>query len=174
MSLNASQLINNLKKSFNRYVANELSGDTVNYDLDPFDTTGLSSWYSVRYTEFQTEPVGIGDFIDVETNRQGRIHVVGAELSAWCRHDEQRAELGDMLDKVMAIAETASITLYDFADPENPVSIGKVMIKTAGGAFTPVWSGSMGGVLKSSGDIHADHRLKGYVQKITLTTIAEV
>ena len=161
MSLNASQLINNLKKSFNRYVANELSGDTVNYDLDPFDTTGLSSWYSVRYTEFQTEP-------------QGRIHVVGAELSAWCRHDEQRAELGDMLDKVMAIAETASITLYDFADPENPVSIGKVMIKTAGGAFTPVWSGSMGGVLKSSGDIHADHRLKGYVQKITLTTIAEV
>jgi len=174
MTLNASQIINNLKKSLNVHIATVLAGETVNYDEDPFDSSELTSWYAVRYTGYESEPVGIGDLIDDTTDKKGRRHVLKAELSAWSRDDEQRVELGAMVDLIITIAEAGSVTLYDFADPENPVSIGNIRIEPGNGTFSPIWGGASGKVLKSSGEMHAEHRLKGYVQEITLTTIAEV
>jgi len=174
MPLNPSQIINNLKKSFNGFLATELSGENINFDQDPFETGGLTSWFSVRYMFYRSEPVGVGDYIDDDTDTKGRFHILKCELSAWSRDDEQRVDLGDMADMVMEIAEAESITLYDYDDPEDPESVGKIKIQPGDGNFSPVWGGASGGVLKSSGDMHADLRLKGYVQEITLSTIAEV
>ncbi len=61
MALDASQLINNMKRSFNVYIGNGLDPAVVNFDEDPFDTGGLTAWYSVRYTGFSTEPAGMGE-----------------------------------------------------------------------------------------------------------------
>jgi hypothetical protein len=175
MTLDPSQIINNMKRSFNVYVGNTLGEAEVNYDEDPFDTAGLASWYSVRYAGYSSESSGMGDLIDENSATKGRYHVLKCELSAWSRDDPQRAELGSMVDAIVALCEAPSVTFYDFADPENPVSIGKIYLRPGRGTFTPPWGGKeRGSVLKSSGDVHSDARMVGFVMELDLVGIAEV
>ncbi len=174
MYLNPSQIINNIKRSFNAYLESVLAHTTINFDEDPFETGELTSWYAVRYVGYSSESSGMGDLIDEDTNAEGRFHVLKCELSAWCRDDSQRVSLGEMIDNLVAISEAPSVALYNYADPENPVEIGTIQLKPSRGVSTPPWSGSAGGVLKSSGDIHAEGRMVGFVLEMNLTVLAEV
>ncbi len=173
MSLDPSQIVGNMQKSFNVYLEDGLTGETVNFNEDPFDTGGLESWYAVRYVGYSTESTGMGDLIEEDTSQEGRLHVLECEVSAWCRDDPQRAELGEMVDKVMALCEVAAVTFYDFADPRNPVEIGDMWLRPQRGTFSPVWGGG-GPVWKSSGDEHAEAGVVGFVLEMNLVAIAEV
>ena len=173
MTLNSTQVLNNLKKTFNAYVAAQLSGSTVNFDDDTFDTAGLDDWYAVRYTGQASESSGMGESIEAETSTEGRFHVVGCELSAWHRADPQRTSLGDMADKLVVITEAGSISLYDYADPENPVECGTLYFRPLKGTFTPKWGGG-GRVTKSSSDSHTELDLVGFIVEMELITLAEV
>ena len=171
MALDASQIINNMKKSFNTYIESSMSGATINFDEDPFDTDGLESWYAVRYTGFSSEPVGMGEVVD-GNGANGRLHILNGEVSAWSCNDSQRAILGGMIDAIVALMEAGMITFYDYADPEDPVEIGKMRVKPGKGAMTPGFRGGKY-VWKSSRDIHAEKRMSGYVLEVELTVIAE-
>jgi hypothetical protein len=172
MTLNPTQEVNNIKRSFNRYIADAVSPATVNYDQDPFQTTDLDSWYSIRYTGQTTEPTGMGDLIGEEDESKGRFRVVNCELSAWCRNDPQRAALGPMADMIVVLCEAASITLYDFADPENPMACGTIYLRPLRGKFAPVWGGG-GPMQKGSSDLYTELRLAGFVLEVDLLTISE-
>ncbi|MCK4721069.1 hypothetical protein KAU08_10435 [bacterium] len=173
MALNASQIINNLKRSFNVYLETSLPGATVNFDEDPFETDGLDAWYAVRYSGYSSEPVGMGEFID-DTGTKGRLHRLGCEVSAWSCGDSQRENLGDMIDLIMDCCEAGLVPFDDFADPQDPVNIGDMRIIVGVGSMTPLWGGSKGPVLKSSSDIHAGKRLAGFVLEIELEVISEI
>jgi len=170
MSLNSSQVVNNMKRSFNRYIGEKLGDAAVNYDVGSFNTERLTEWYAVRYTNFCSESVGMGDSID-EGGTRGRFHVLECELSAWCRGD--RAALGEMADMLTSSCEIPSIPLYDFADPENPVACGKIYLRLKDGKFVPSW-GPHSQVLKSSSDIYLRAGIVGFILNIELITIAEV
>lgn len=172
MALDPSQLINNMKRSFNAHVENALTGATVNFDEDPFDTDGLDTWYAVRYAGYSSEPVGMGEVVD-DSGTEGRLHVLGCEISAWSRSDSQRYDLGAMIDEIVNISEIGMITFYNFADPEDPVDIGKIRLKAGKGSMTPGWKGSEN-VWKSARDVHAEKRLVGYVLEMELAVIAEI
>ncbi len=173
MSLDPTRIINNMKRSFSAYLAGEVAPSTVNYDEDPFDTSGLTSWYAVRYRGCSTEPTGMGDLIEEHVATKGRYHVLNAEVSGWARDDSQRLHLGEMADKIVSLAEEPSITFYDYSDIENPVQIGKIYLRPAGGSFSPVWGGG-GDVSKSNGEVHAEGRMVGFVLEVKLVAIAEV
>ena len=87
MSLDPSQLINNIKRSFNHYLETDLTPATVNFVQDPFDTSEMTSWYAVRYVGYSSEPTGMGDLIDEDVDTEGRFHVLVSEVSAWRRGD---------------------------------------------------------------------------------------
>ncbi len=166
-----------MKRSFNAFLSTELSGSTVNFDQDPYDTSGLDSWYSVRYSGYSTESTGMSELIDEDTEKKGRYHVLRTELSAWTRDDLQRAVLGGMVDKLVVIGETVTVLLYSYADPESPVEIGSMLIRPGKGTFTPIWGGgrsSEGTVWKSSGDAHAEGRITGYVIDVEIVVVAEI
>ena len=173
MALDATQVVSNVKRSFNRHIADSVEPASVNFDEDPFDTDDLTSWFSVRYTGYRSEPAGMGDSIDEQTDAKGRIHRIGVEVGAWCRDDPQRLVLGDMADKILSACSQAAIALYDFTDPENPVEIGTLYLQSKEGKFTPTWS-SGGVIRKSSSDAHLQARMVGYVLELDLVTIAEV
>jgi len=173
MSLDPTQITNNMKRSFNAYLAGEVAPSTVNYDEDPFDTSGLTSWYAVRYQGYSSEPTGMGDLIEEHVATKGRYHALKSEVSGWVRDDPQRSSLGEMVDKLVSLAEEPSITFYDFADIENPVQIGKIYLRPAGGSFSPTWGGG-GNVSKSSAEVHAEGRMVGFVLEVELVAIAEV
>lgn len=173
MPLDATQILNNLKRSFNAYLATALEGSSINFDEDPFETAGLESWYAVRYTGLRSESSGMGELIEEDESTEGRFHALNCEVSVWSRDDPQRATLGDMVDKLIVLVEEASISLYDYSDPENPVECGKIYIHPQTGSFTPKWAGG-GPVLKSSSDKHAQGGITGFVLEIELITLAEV
>jgi hypothetical protein len=173
MTLNASQIVNNIKRSFNRYVGNTVSPAAVNYDEDPFDISGLSAWFAVRYTGYSSEPTGMGDEVEENTEAVGRFRLVNCEVSAWHRDDPQRTALGAMADILVAMCETPSIVLYDYTNPQNPVECGTVYVRPIIGRFTPTWGGG-GPVRKTSSDMHAEAGLVGFVLELELKTIAEV
>jgi hypothetical protein len=172
MALDASQIINNMKKSFNTYIENSMSGATINFDEDPFDTDGLESWYAVRYTGFSSEPVGMGEVAD-GNGAKGRLHVLNGEVSAWSCNDSQRANLGGMIDVIVALMEAGMITYNDYDNPEDPEEIGKMRVKAGKGAMTPGFRGGKY-VWKSARDIHAEKRMSGYVLEVELAVIAEI
>jgi hypothetical protein len=172
MALDASQIINNMKKSFNTYIENSMSGATINFDEDPFETDGLESWYAVRYTGFSSEPVAMGEIVD-ENGTKGRLHRLNSEVSAWSSNDSQRANLGGMIDAVVALMEAGMIAFYDYDDPEDPDEIGKMRVKSGKAAMTPGWSGNKY-VWKSARDIHAEKRIAGYVLEVEIQVIAEI
>jgi hypothetical protein len=177
MSLDPSQIINNIKRSFNALLSTELSGSTINFDQDPFDTSDLGSWYSVRYSGYSTESTGMSELIDEDTEKQGRYHVLRTEISAWTRDDQQRVVLGGMVDKLVVVSETVTVPLYSYAVPESPVEIGSMLIRPGKGSFTPTWGGgrsSGGAVWKSSGDEHAEGRITGYVIDVEIVVVAEI
>jgi hypothetical protein len=173
MTLNPSQIINNIKRSFNNYISTAVAPATVNFDQDPFDTASLSSWYAIRYSGISTEPTGMGDLIDESGTGRGRIHVVDCELSAWSGNDPQRASLGSMIDILIAACEAPSITLYDFSDPDNPDECGALALHPTHGTLTPTW-GSGRAVWKTSRDAQIGAGVVGFVLELKLTTIAEV
>lgn len=172
MALDASQIINNMKKSFNVYVENSMPGATVNFDEDPFDTDGLESWFAVRYTGYSSESVGMGEIVD-SNGTTGRLHLLNGEISAWTNDDIQRANLGGMIDEIVSHVETGMISFYDFSDPEEPVLIGKMRMKAGKGAMTPGWSGNRY-VWKSARDVHLEKRIAGYILEVELAVIAEI
>jgi hypothetical protein len=173
MALDPTQVVNNVKRSFNAYVSAGLGPATINFDQDPFEADGLESWYSVRYTSYSTEPSGMGEMIEDDESTKGRFHVVGCEVSAWRRDDPQRAELGGMADELIALCEEPSITLYDYADPENPQECGKVYLRPRLGTFTPIWSGAKP-IWKADSERHERGRIVGFVLELELITLAEV
>lgn len=173
MTLNASQILNNLKRSFNAFVATQLEAAEVNFDDDSFETSGTDAWYAIRYTDLRSESTGMGDLIDPDNPDQGRFHIAACEISAWHREDPQRVSLGGMVDKLIVISETESFQLFDYSDPENPVEAGTVYIRAKKGAFTPRWGGG-GPVLKTSSDAHAAGEMVGFVVELDLITLAEV
>ena len=173
MSLNPSQVVNNIKRSFNAYIADAVAPADVNFDQDPFDTESISSWYAVRYTGYSPEPTGMGDLIEDSSETRGKIHAVKCEVSAWCKNDSQRGALGSMADILMSSCEAASITLYDYADPEDPVASGTIGLYPSRGTFTPVWGGA-GSVWKTSSDAQSGAGIVGFVMELELKTITEV
>jgi hypothetical protein len=172
MAPNASQIINNMKRSFNAHLGTALEETAINFDQDTFDTVGLDSWYAIRYTGYSSEPTGMGDIID-SSGSVGRFHVLQCELSGWAREDSQRLTLGGVVDGIIAICETASIPLYDFSDPDDPDEIGDMRLVPSDGKFSPSW-GSAGGLGKSSADLQSDMRIVGFTMEFRLTAEAEV
>lgn len=161
-----SRVINNLKRSFNKFVAEKAPGETVNFGDDSFVTDGMSSWYAIRYGNHGTRNTGMGNLIDESSPLKGFIHYVELELSAWHRDDKQKTSLGDMVDILMEIAEANSITLYDFADVENPLAIGKAYLKPEHGKFIPS-SGSTGD------EVLYEKEVAGFVLTMEIRMISE-
>ena len=168
-----TEILNNIKKSFNAWLAGELEGETINFDKDPFRTDGLESWYAVRYSGYSSESTGMSDLISESGTQKGIYRILDAEVSAWSRDDEQRATLGEMADKIMELCEEASITLYDFEDPENPVEAGSIYLSAKKGVFSPKWSGGSG-VWKTDSDAHERMRVVGFVLEVEMRVLAEV
>jgi hypothetical protein len=173
--MNPTQVINNIKRSFNAYAEEALapSNAAVNFDLDPFDTSGLTEWFAIRYTGCSSESSGMGDLVTEDSEVKGRIHRVSCEISAWRRADPQRSGLGDMADMLISLCEIPSITLYDYTDPENPVECGTMSIQPRKGRFTPSWSGGAP-VYKSSSDLYSDLETAGFILEFDLITITEL
>ena len=169
MTLNASQIINNMERSFNVYLEDALGEENINFNEDPYETGGLESWYAIRYSGYSSESTGMGDLIDEDTDVEGRFHTLNCEVSAWRRDDPQRTELGAMVDELMSLCEAVSITFYDFADPENPVSIGKIRIEPGRGSFTPSWGGG-----KSGGETHLEANIVGFLLEVELIVVAQI
>ena len=171
--MNSTQLINNIKRSFNSYASDALSPAAVNFDIDPFDTSGLTEWYAIRYTGYLSESSGMGDLVDEDSEDKGRVHRVSCEISAWRRADPQRSGLGDMADKLISLCEIPSISIYDYTDPEDPVECGTMSVQPRKGRFTPSWSGG-GPVLKSASDLYLDLETAGFILEFELITITEL
>ncbi|MFH1676415.1 MAG: hypothetical protein ABIC40_05250 [bacterium] len=168
-----TQILNNIKKSFNAWLAEELEGETINFDGDPFRTDDLEAWYAVRYAGYSSESTGMDDIIAETGTQKGMYRILDAEVSAWCRDDKQRASLGEMTDKLMELCEEVSITLYDFEDPENPEETGLIYLRAKKGVFSPRWSGGSR-VLKTDSDAHERMRVVGFVLEVELRVLAEV
>ena len=176
MALDPSQVVNNMKKSFNAYIAGGVTPVNVNFDEDPFGASGLDEWYAIRHRGLSSEPVGMGDLIEEDSLQQGRFHVLKCEVSAWHRDDPQRAGLGDMADTLVSLCEAARVTLYDFADPDEPVNIGTMKMRSGNGSFTPVYGGGKASGLVSGSDseMYAEGRIAGYVMEVELVAVAEI
>ncbi len=177
MPLDASQVINNIKRSYNSFVASKVGEANVNYDDSSFDTSEMVSWYSIRYAGYSSEPTGMGDFIEENTNQEGRLHILQVELGAWCRNDPQRIALGDMIDIMIDLSETSSVTFYDYSDLEIPSSDGTFKQRPKVGGLTPSWGGRGGSgskVPKSDGHTHTGSDMVGFVMLCELRLVAEV
>lgn len=169
MTLNPSQIINNMERSFNVYLQSALTEENINFNEDPYETAELESWYAVRYSDYSSESTGMGDLIEEGTDVEGRFHALKCEVSAWRRDDPQRTELGAMVDQVMSLCEVESVTFYDFADPENPVSIGTLRLKPGRGNFSPSWSGG-----RSGGRTHLEANMVGFMLEVELIAVARI
>jgi len=173
MTLDASQMVNNMKRSFNKYMAEGLAPAVVNFDEGDFDASGLAIWYTIRYRKLRSESAGMGDLIEEDSLQQGRLHILGCGISAWSRNDLQKYGLGGMADKVIALAEAVSVTLYDFDDPEIPVDIGEMKIRPGDGVFTPVGGGEAP-VSSSESEVYSEEGIAGFVFELELVTVAKI
>jgi hypothetical protein len=169
MTLNASQIINNMERSFNVYLEDALGEENINFNEDPYETGGLESWYAVRYSGYASESTGMGDLIDEDTDVKGRFHSLKCEVSAWRRDDPQRTELGAMVDELLSLCEAESVEFYDFADPEDPQLIGTMKVRPGRGSFTPSWGGG-----KSGSGTHIEANMVGFVLEVELIAIAQI
>jgi len=162
MTLTPSQVINNIKRSFNAYLAAGLTGSTINFDGNSFNTSGLDSWYSVRYLEIASDPAGMGDVIGTDGST-GNIHSVKAEVGAWHRDDPQGVSSGDMIDKIVDLLEESQVTFYDWSDPEDPVESGELALYAGSGSFIPFGS-----------DMNLrDANVRGFLIEVELKIVAE-
>jgi hypothetical protein len=172
MPLDPSQLINNIKKSFNVHVVAVIDGATINFDDDSFNTTGLESWYSIRYSDLNSSSPGMGDIIDSDGSR-GLAHSLKGEIGAWIRGDPQHVGLGAMIDNIVSICEQGSFDFLDFTDPENPEEIGIIKIKPGRGSFVPsrVRANAIGGGNEEPRD---EGDINGFKLEFELSVISEV
>jgi hypothetical protein len=171
MTLTQTRLIDTVKKSFNQYIDSATGSEPVNFDDEAFDTDGLDSWYAIRYAGMKTESPGMGGIVGESTTKHGLINVVNVEIGAWTKDDPQKIELGPMIDTILSNCEVPSITLYDYTDPEHPVSVGKAYLRPKSRKFAP----SLGGHMKTrSSDTLAQSNLTGFVMELDLLVIAEV
>ena len=170
MPPNPSQIVNNMKRSFNKYISAIIVSGNINFDQDPFDTDNLDDWYSIRYKEHDSSGTGMGNLIEAATEKKGFRHRLACEIGAWRRDDPQRTGLGDMIDKLVSLSEAGSVNLYDFTDPENPVQSGTMYISPSKGKFLPKWDGGN----KTIRDEYVRQNIVGFILDIDLLVVAKV
>lgn len=168
MTSNATQVLNNIKRSFNKFLGKTLEGSTVNFDEDTFVTEGLDSWYVVRYGGCISNGTGMGNLVEESALDRGFYHTINAEIAAYHSNDPQKYDLGAMVDELLLLAETPSIPLYDFTDLEDPDESGTIYISPGKGTFAPAWSG---GGKNGSAEEYRRREIVGFILDIRLSVL---
>jgi hypothetical protein len=136
MSISASQKINEIKRSFHKYLADNLDGVSIDFDYADFTPTDDSAFLVVRYRRSNFESCGIGGVVSGDQgNLRGRWHRLEAFLAVYKRDDPQKADAGDLFADVSDLLKAGDIPLYDFTDPQDPIEKGKIY-------FDPLPAGS--------------------------------
>jgi hypothetical protein len=141
MTLTTSQKINEIKRSFHKYLADSLSGVQIDFDDKNFTPPDDEAFLVIRYTRSERETSGIGGVVTGDSpNIRGNWHRIEVNLSIYKRDDAQKADIGELHDDVADLLKVGDIPLYDFTDPENPQEAGKIYIDPlpAGSGPSPV------------------------------------
>ncbi len=151
MPLTTSQKINELKRSFHKYIADNLTGVSIDFDDAAYTPPADESFLVIRYHRIEYDECGIGGVITGdEQNVRGRWRRIFASLAVYKRNDPQKADAGNLYDSVAALLTTTTIPLYDFSNPENPVESGMIYLDLLPASTGP--SPSEPRFLDSSGD----------------------
>ena len=130
MTLTTSQKLNEIKRSFHKYLADNLSGVQIDFDDEDFSPPDDTAYLVIRYTRSHRESCGIGGVVSGDSpNLRGNWHHIEVNLSIYKRDDSQKAAAGQLHDDVADLLKTGDITLYDFTDPENPQAAGKIYLE---------------------------------------------
>jgi hypothetical protein len=131
MPLTTSQKINETKRSFHKYLADNLTGVAIDYDDANFVPPTDSAFVVIRYRSVSRESCGIGGVLTGDSpSLTGYWRHIEAHISIYKRDDPQKADIGTLYDTIESLLEVSDITLYDFTDPENPASAGKIYLDT--------------------------------------------
>ena len=129
MTLTTSQKINEIKKSFFKYLADNLTGTSIDFDDSDFSPPDDSAFLVIRFLNSRRENCGIGRVVTGDSpNLQGCWHHIEANLSIYKRHDPQKADTGMLYSTVSDLLKAGDIPLYDFTDAENPVEAGRIYL----------------------------------------------
>jgi len=129
MPLTTSQKLNEIKRSFHKYLADSLPGVAIDYDDRDFSPPDDAAFLVIRYRQSSHEDCGIGGVVTGDSpNLRGRWHRIEVNISVYKRDDPQKAAAGELYDNISNLLKIGDITLYDFTDPENPQSAGRIYI----------------------------------------------
>ena len=138
MTLTTSQKINETKRSFHKYLADNLSGVQIDFDDKDFTPPTDSAFIVIRYRSIARESCGIGGVLTGDSSSlHGYWRNIEAHISIYKRDDPQKADIGLLYDTIENLLKVGDITLYDFTDPEDPVAAGKIYLDTLKAASGP-------------------------------------
>lgn len=138
MPLTTSQKLNEIKRSFHKYLEDNLPEVEIDFDDRDFSPPGDAAFLVIRYPRAYHEDCGIGCVVTGDSpNLRGRWHRIEVDISAYKRDDPQKAGAFDLHDKAADLMKAGDIPLYDFTDPENPQAVGKIYIDPLPGDTGP-------------------------------------
>jgi hypothetical protein len=138
MTLTTSQKLNEIKRSFFKYLADNLPAIQIDFDDADFSPPDDSPFLAIRFLRSSREPCGIGGIVTGDSpNLRGCRHKIQANLSIYKRHDPQKADVGGLYSTVAALLNAGDIPLYNFTDPEHPVESGKIFLDPLPAATGP-------------------------------------
>ena len=127
MTLTTSQKINEIKRSFNKYIDDSLVDVAVDFDDANFTPPADEAFVVIRYRRSFHENCGIGGVVSGDhDNLRGRWNRVDVSIAVYKRDDPQKADVGDLHDVISDLLKAGDIPLYDFTDPENPFEDGRI------------------------------------------------
>lgn len=127
MALTTSQKINEIKRSFNKYIDDNLADVAVDFDDANFTPPEDEAFVVIRYRRSFHENCGIGGVVSGgQGNLRGRWHRVDVSIAIYKRDDPQKADVGELHDDVSDLLKAGDIPLYDFTDPEDPSEDGRI------------------------------------------------
>ena len=141
MGLTTSQKINETKRSFQKYLADNLPGVQFDFDDKDFAPPDDSAFVVLRYRKIWREVCGIGGVLSGNTpSLHGYWRRIEAHISIYKRDDPQKTDIGVLYDSIESLLKAGSTILFDFTVPENPVAIGKIYLDTleAGTGPSPI------------------------------------
>ena len=141
MALTTSQKLNEIKRSFNKYLDDNLTNVSIDFDDADFTPPEDAAFLVVRYRGSYFENCGVGGVVSGDQgNLRGRWHRINVSLGVYKRDDPQKTDAGDLHDKVSDLLKVGDIPLYDFTDPQNPVESGRIYLDTltAGAGPSPI------------------------------------
>jgi len=129
MALTTSQKINEIKRSFNKYIDDNLIDIAVDFDDANFTPPEDEAFVVIRYRRSFHENCGIGGVVSGDqANIRWRWHRVDVSIAIYKRDDPQKADVGDLHDVISDLLNVGDIPLYDFTDPQDPSEDGGVYI----------------------------------------------